>query len=197
LAWRRALSTVFTLPDASTDGGWDIDREARVGLFIGSVGVEPHIIDGHATVDLSKAMTSGFSVASGRVAWRSPGTYVCELLPCAGEYLAGYSSPSSGFSSPSVGVRLLETGTASGSVGGTPTFSPNATAELQGFDPASAKPVWSFKLGHHVKAASEGALPRTGRATNVLHMVRERSRWIFLPAPPSDSRRTPRPGASE
>ena len=72
---------------------------------------EPDIKNGHATINLSQNMTAGFSLAGGHVAWRTPGTYICGLVPCPGASAAGYSSPS-GITSPTIGVRLIETGTA-------------------------------------------------------------------------------------
>ncbi|HEY5262316.1 MAG TPA: hypothetical protein VIJ33_09400, partial [Solirubrobacteraceae bacterium] len=128
VAWRLRLSRIFTLPHASSDGGWNFSRDTRLGLFVGSVGVEPDIKNGHATINLSQNMTAGFSLAGGHVAWRTPGTYICGLVPCPGASEAGYSSPS-GITSPAIGVRLIETGSAVASVGGgSPIYSRNATA---------------------------------------------------------------------
>lgn len=170
VAWRLPLSRIFTLPHASTDGGWNFSRDTRLGLFVGSVGVEPDIKNGHATINLSRNMTAGFSLAGGHVAWRTPGTYICGVgqLPCPGASEAGYSSPAD-ISSPTIGARLIETGTASGSVGGgSPTYSRNATAKIQGFNPATGKTIWTFDAGHHMSAVGGGGLPQIGQNSIVL-----------------------------
>jgi hypothetical protein len=131
------------------------------------VGVEPDIKNGHATINLSQNMTAGFSLASGHVAWRSPGTYICELVPCPGESAAGYSSPA-GVSSPTIGARLIETGTANATVGGSLSYSRNATAKLQGFNPATGKTIWSFDARHDMHLVGGGGLPQIGQASIVL-----------------------------
>lgn len=178
-AWSAPLSTVFTLPSASTDGGWNIDRYAGLGLFIGSVGIEPKITDGRLTASLSKTMTAAFTLTSGYPAWRSPGEYSCNLLPCPGQQRAGYSSASGDSSSPSVGVRVVETGTVSGLVGGRQVkYSPDATATVQGFAPATGKTLWSFAIGHHIQSVNfAGVPPQTAASTIVFHLG---SRYVAL-----------------
>jgi outer membrane protein assembly factor BamB len=53
-------------------------------------------------------------------------------------------------------------------VGGSPIYSPNVTAKIQGFDLATGKTIWSFDAGHDVRAFGEGALPQTGQDSIVL-----------------------------
>lgn len=170
LNWRHNLSAIFTLPHASTDGGWDFDRYGRLDLFAGSVGQRPRIKHGKYFVRLSPRMTAGFSTATGKVKWRTPGLYSCgQPLPCPGRSEAGYSSAST-LSSPSVGIRILETGTLSGSMsGGTPKVSRDASATIQGFDPATGKTTWSFKAGRNAfLLADKGSAPEVGPTTVVL-----------------------------
>jgi len=170
LSWRRNLSVIFTLSHATTDGGWDFDRFGRLDLFVGSVGKRPQVKHGKYTVRLGPRMTAGFSTATGKVKWRTPGLYSCgQPLPCPGRSQAGYSSAST-LPSPSVGIRILETGTVSGRMnGGTPKVSHDASATIQGFNPVTGKTEWSFKAGRNVfLLADKGSAPETGAATVVL-----------------------------
>jgi outer membrane protein assembly factor BamB len=173
VAWRSRLSAIFTLPRASTDAGWNIDRVGRLGLFVGSVAERPTITGGKAVAKLSPTMTVGFSTAAGRAAWRASGYYSCgEPLPCPGRNEAGYTS-SSTYSSPSVGIRLLEKGTATFPVhGGKPKFSRNASVVIQGFNPATGKARWSFKAGRNVPLLSELSIPPQTEATTVVLKTR-------------------------
>ena len=171
LAWHRPLGDVFTLAGASTDGGWDFDRDAKLGLFVGSVGTEPVVTNGRETVQLDRQMTAGFTISKGAVAWRTPGEYACQIVPCPGDGLSGYSSPSTSFASVSVGVRVIETGTVSGGANLKTTVSPNATITIQGFDPATGKTDWSYNAGHAVNLIMAGALPLIGENSLVLHLT--------------------------
>lgn len=161
VAWQRRLADVFTLPRASSDGGWDFDRSAGGGVFVGSVGVTPVIKNGKGSVDLKVAMTAGFRIRDGGVVWRSPGTYLCgQPLPCPGRAQSGYTSPSAVASGPSVGIRMLARGTVSFSTGGgIPKVSHDASATLQGFDPATGRTIWSFAAGRDVQLMSDEGVP--------------------------------------
>jgi hypothetical protein len=162
ISWQHRLADVFPFAHASSDGGWDFDRAARRGVFVGSVGVTPVIRNGKGTVDLKVAMTAGFRIQDGRVVWRSPGTYLCgQPLPCPGRDQSGYTSPSDALASgPTVGIRLLARGTVSFSVaGGAPKVSPDAAATLQGFDPATGRTAWSFDAGRNIELMSEQGVP--------------------------------------
>ena len=171
LAWHRPVADIFTLPGASTDGGWDFDRNSRLGLFVGSVGTEPVVTKGRETVQLDRQMTAGFTISSGAVVWRTSGEYVCQVLPCPGDGLSGYTSPSSSSASVSVGVRVLETGTVSGGANLKTTVSPNATVVIQGFDPATGKTDWSYHAGHAVELIMGGSLPLIDADSIVLHVA--------------------------
>src|SRR5919201_1461575 len=93
--WRSALRSVFTLPGASSDWGWNFDRANRVSLFVGSPGWKPvKMTPTHFVADLSRAMTAGFRIDDGAVVWRSRGMYLCNYLVCPGGSQAGFSGPS-------------------------------------------------------------------------------------------------------
>jgi outer membrane protein assembly factor BamB len=162
VTWRLPLSRIFTLPRASTDGGWNFDRYEQPGLFVGSVGTEPTIVGGKATVRLDTTMTAGFRIDTGTVAWRTAGLYSCgQPLPCPGRPHPGYSSPgaAAGSSRP-VGLRLIEHGSATFSVnGGAPAISPGATVSIEGFDPATGARKWSFDAGHDTGLISGLVIP--------------------------------------
>lgn len=167
VAWLRRLSTIFTIPRSSTDGGWNFDRFPAAGVFVGSVGVRPTVVNGTGTVDLAVSMTAGFSLRGGSVAWRSAGTYVCgQPLPCAGRPESGYSSQRQG--AASVGIRLLGRGSVTFSVaGGAPKVSRDAAATLQGFDPRSGSTRWSFAAGRNIALLGEQGVPPRLSATTV------------------------------
>jgi hypothetical protein len=170
LSWKRNLSAIFKLPHATSDGGWDFDRYGRLDLFIGSVGRRPTVKHGKFSYRLSPSMTAAFGTAAGKVRWRTPGLYSCgQPLPCPGRSEAGYSSVST-LSSPSVGIRIVETGTLSGPAHGeTIRVSRNASATIQGFNPVTGKTEWSFKAGRNVfLLADKGSAPETAATTVVL-----------------------------
>jgi len=162
VAWRLPLSRIFTLPHASSDGGWNFDRYEGQRLFVGSVGTEPTIVGGKATVHLDATMTAGFRIDTGQVAWRTAGLYSCgQPLPCPGRPHTGYSSPGepAGSGRP-VGLRLIEHGSATFSInGGTPAISPGATVSIEGFDPATGGTTWSFDAGRNTGLISELLVP--------------------------------------
>jgi hypothetical protein len=167
-AWVRKLSSIFTLPHATTDGGWEFDRFGS--RFVGSVGRRPKVKNGTATVELAPTMTAGFSSATGRVEWRASGFYACgQPLPCPGRSEAGYSSPSS-YTPASVGIRLIGRGTETGPInGGKPTVSRDAAVSIQGFNPVSGKAEWSFNAGRNIPLLTlRGALPQVGATSIVL-----------------------------
>jgi hypothetical protein len=142
------LSAIFTLPGASTDWGWNFGRFEQLDLFVGSPGWVPKQGGGRYTTDLSRSMVVGFRTLDGEVVWRSRGTYVCGYLPCPDLSNPNYQT-SAVVRGPSVGVRMLATGTASGRTAELPRTSADAKATLQGFDPATGKTRWSFFAGHN------------------------------------------------
>ncbi len=158
VTWARPLRAIFPYPGASTDWGWSFQRVERLGLFIGSAGSTPRKRKGMFISDLSRAMTAAFRVDNGIVAWRSPGFYECDYLPCAGETQIGYEKP--GVSdTPTVGVRLIAKGIASGPANELPRLSPGARATLQGFDPATGQTRWTFIAGHNTGLILDTYLP--------------------------------------
>lgn len=163
IVWRRPLSEIFTLPRASSDGGWNLDRLSGPGLFVGSVGTTPRIVGGKTVVDLGNMMTAGFRIGSGRVVFRSRGYYACNQLPCVGAAEAGYSSPLGLHpAGPSVGLREVFTGRVSFPLaGGQPRISADASVTIQGFDETTGKTRWAFAAGRNTALLSdELTLPR-------------------------------------
>lgn len=180
VAWKRPLSAIFTVPHASSDGGWMFDRFPGPGLFVGSVGVEPTIKNGRVTIKLGVSMTAGFAIGSGEVVWRSAGLYSCDQpLPCPGSTEAGYSSPSVR-ATPTEGIRLVEKGSGSFSVkGGTPKISRDAAVTIQGFDPATGKSRWSFDAGRNI-GLIEGRLVPPRIATDTIAVGNRTGRLVAL-----------------
>lgn len=171
VSWRRPLRSVFTLPGASSDWGWNFDRANRVGLFVGSPGWKPvKMTPTHFVADLSRAMTAGFRIDDGAVVWRSRGMYLCNYLVCPGGSQAGFSGPSNAAgSTPTVGVRTKSTGRASGSFDRFPVVSASAHVTLEGFDPATGHTLWDADAGHDVGLITQQRLPpRTGTTSIVL-----------------------------
>jgi len=171
VTWRRPLSAVFTLRGASTDWGWNFDRAGRLGLYVGSPGWKPTRLTSTRFVsDLSKAMTAGFRIADGAVAWRSPGTYMCNFLPCPGGSEAEFSTPANaGGSSPTVAVRIRASGRISGSFNGLPVASPSTRVTIEGFDPATGRSKWRYAAGHAAGLVTQRLLPpRIGADSIVL-----------------------------
>ena len=170
VVWVRPISKIFTVPHASSDGGWDFDRFAQRGLFVGEVGVRPTIKNGRFSLNLGAFQTVGIRLANGNVAWRSKGTYSChQPLPCPGQSLAGYTSAAPG-PVASIGLRLLMAGRVSGSFGGgKPVVSRNASVTIQGLNLRTGKTRWSFAAGRNLKLmTAQGALPLLGPTTIVL-----------------------------
>ena len=181
VSWRRPLRSVFTLPRASSDWGWNFDRAHRLGLFVGSAGWKPiKLTRTHFVADLSRAMTAGFRIGDGAVAWRSPGMYVCNYLPCAGGSEAGFSAPSnSAGSSPTVGLRTRAVGTVSGSFTSLPVASASARVTLEGFDPTTGHTTWRFYAGHASGLVTQRLLPPR-IDTNSIALPINRRRLIAL-----------------
>ena len=161
IVWHRPVSQIFTLPHASSDGGWNLGRFAHHGLYVGSIGTTPVIKNGKATINLGATMTAGFSLGSGKVAWRAPGLYSCYVLPCAGEDDAGYSAADqAAYPEPSVPLRTVAKGKATfATSGGAPKISAGASITIQGFDPATGRTTWSFNAGRNIGLISELAVP--------------------------------------
>jgi hypothetical protein len=156
--WVRPLRTIFPLHGVSTDWGWSFGRLDEIGLFIGTPGTAPKRRNGLYISKLADAMTAGFRIADGSVAWRSRGSYECGYMPCAGEKQLGYSSVRYD-QTPAVGVRLLATGKITGRINELPHVSPNARATLQGFAPSTGKTLWTFAAGHNTGLLSGIATP--------------------------------------
>jgi outer membrane protein assembly factor BamB len=149
IAWTRTLAGVFNKPGLSTDYGWNFDRVAAAGLFVGSVGGPPLSRTATtAVVDLGSDVTTGFRLNTGAPVWRQPGTqYLCSVLPCAGPV------PPAGTGAPATsvfGLRLRGTGTAHASEGAPPVLSPDAKFTLEGFDLATGRTSWSFDEGKNL-----------------------------------------------
>ena len=161
VTWRRPLRAVFTLPGASTDWGWNFDRAGRLGLYVGSPGWKPiKLTSTRFVADLSKAMTAGFRIGDGAVAWRSAGTYMCNFLPCPGGSEAEFSTPANaGGSSPTVAVRVRATGRVSGTFNGLPVASPSTRVTIEGFDPGTGHTRWRYDAGHAPGLVTQRVLP--------------------------------------
>jgi outer membrane protein assembly factor BamB len=173
LVWRAKLSSVFTLPGASTDWGWNFDRYERLGLFVGSPGWGPtKRVGKEVTLDLSHSMTAGFRTATGATLWRDVGSmYVCNYLPCPGQSDPSVSSPASLHEEPSTAIRLRATGQVTGRVGSSkpPTGAADTRVSIEGFDPATGKAKWTFAAGHNNKLILQTLLPpQTGPTTIVV-----------------------------
>ena len=161
VSWRRPLRAIFTLPGASTDWGWNFDRAGRLGLFVGSPGWKPlRLTSTRFVSDLSKAMTAGFRIGDGTVAWRSAGTYMCNYLPCPGGSEAGFISAGNAHgSNPTVALRIRAVGRISGSFNGLPVVSASTRATLEGFDPGSGRTKWRYDAGHAAGLITQRRLP--------------------------------------
>jgi hypothetical protein len=75
ILWTKRLSTIFAAGWASSDNGWNFERNDRLGLFVGSVG--PRLLShsgSRCTLDLSTMKTVAFAIRDGAVAWRRPGS---------------------------------------------------------------------------------------------------------------------------
>jgi len=174
LVWSKPLASVFTLPGASTDYGWDFDRLSSGGLFVGSPGWPPVVSTPTRVVaDLARTMTAGFRISDGSVVWRDFGaTYECNILPCPGGREAGYSDAATATSNgPTVGVRERASGMLSGSTENplsTPSLSPGASVWLEGFSPTNGHTLWSFDAGGSSEPITHNALPELGNSKIVL-----------------------------
>ncbi len=148
VAWTRTLASIFPSPGMSSDNGWDFDRVPREGLFVGSVFGPPlRRTDSAETIDLSRAMTVGFRISDGTVAWRDAGaSYVCGLLPCPSDQNAAGRSVA--YHPPTTGLRVRATGTATISLpSGATRLGPGADLVLEGFALATGKTLWSYDAG--------------------------------------------------
>ena len=142
VAWIRPLASVFSFKGDSTDWGWNFDRVPAAGLFVGSVGGPPvSYTVTSATVSIARGMTAGFRISDGSVAWQDPGTvYMCRELPCPGQSIGG--------GTPTLGLRLRVTGTATTNLSDTtPRLSPGGDVTIEGFDLATGKTLWSYDAG--------------------------------------------------
>jgi outer membrane protein assembly factor BamB len=169
IAWRKPLAEIFDVPGATTDWGWRIERVAKSGLFVGTVGWNPVSDKGGTQVfDLARTMTVGFRIRDGQVAWRDVGSsYACVDLPCAaGPQPRG--STFGGGTPPRVGVRLRMTGTLTQPPNSDLVISPDAAVTIEGFDFASGRTLWTFDAGHNVDLIENTPLPQTGASTVLL-----------------------------
>src|SRR5439155_21440121 len=91
IAWKRRLAAIFPTRGPSTAWGWTIDRIERAGPFVGSVGTKPVERPTEVRYDLARGTSAGFRIRDGSVAWRSPGLYACNYLPCPGASRRGLS----------------------------------------------------------------------------------------------------------
>ena len=191
-AWRVPLAGIFGA-GSSSDYGWNFDRLVKPRLFIGSVGFTPlKVTKTFEVVDLAKQVNAGFRISDGSLVWRDRGAIlVCSLLPCAGQRNLATTARF-------VGLRLRMTGTLT--VTFTETFTPSrdATATLEGFDPASGRTIWTFDAGHSIGLLTfQLQPPQTGathRAANSQRQLR-RSRSADGRAPrgcPDDTGVVPR-----
>jgi hypothetical protein len=163
-AWRVPLAGIFGA-GSSSDYGWNFDRLAKPRLFIGSVGFTPlKVTKTFEVVDLAKQVNAGFRISDGSLVWRNRGAIlVCSLLPCPGQPAGDLSTPGR-----FVGLRLRMTGTIT--VTFTETFTPSrdATATLEGFDPASGRTIWTFDAGHSIGLLSFQLQPPQTGATRIV-----------------------------
>jgi outer membrane protein assembly factor BamB len=197
MAWSRTLASIFPMPGASTDWGWNFDRIPRIGLYVGSVGSRPLVYTRSRVVeDLAGNMTAGFRVSDGSVVWRAPGTeYACWELPCPGSDPSGWADATAVLNEgPTVGLGLRNTGTAAAAPGvrSSMRVSSNAKASLYGFDPGTGRVRWRFDAGHDLGLLTGLNLPpQTALNTVVLKDPRGQLLTLNLV---TGSRRTVGPG---
>lgn len=171
IAWTRPLAQIFTLRGASTDWGWQIDRADDIGLFVGSVGSKPLMMSRKGVVlDLSQAMTAGFRITNGAVAWRAAGSYDCWLLPCARVSQSSSSRSSAAAADVAVAVLLRGHGRESSPTtkDALPRLSPGAAGTFVGMAPASGRTLWSVRLQGALADVLAAREPETGAETIVL-----------------------------
>jgi outer membrane protein assembly factor BamB len=172
VAWSRPLARIFPLSGATSDYGWNFARFERRGLFVGSVGAKPRKSHGRLTFTLSHSDVVGFRIADGVVRWRAHGTYYCLLLPCPGESQSGYRVAGVPEPEATVGLRLVERGTATYSTADPnprATISKDTDAVLEGFSPATGRARWRFDAGRDLGLIQASANPpQTGAQTIVL-----------------------------
>jgi PQQ-like domain len=168
VVWKHPLASVFPESGYSSDNGWDFDRIGSVGLFVGSVNGGPVTSNNFEdVVNLADSATAGFSIATGAVTWRQPGTqYVCNFLPCPGS--ATISSGTPAYSPPTMGLRLRETGMATFEGSSAPTLSQGAKIMIEGFDLATGHTLWSVDAGADVDLAQATALPQVAQEVVIL-----------------------------
>ena len=170
VAWTRPLARIFPLRGATTDYGWIFSRIDRLGLFVGSVGNAPSSRRGRTIFDRTRNMTAGFRIADGVVRWRTPGIFLCGILPCPGDSQAGYSTPDEG-PGTRVGLRAVERGTVSYSNShpdAPGTVSRDARIRLEGFAPATGRTVWRFDAGRNTGLLDFASSPAQIDANTVL-----------------------------
>jgi hypothetical protein len=132
-------------------------------------------------LDLAHERTAAFRIANGRLAWRRRGLYTCgSIVPCPGQV---QGAGEVGASVPTVGVRMVSTGTFSGRRGSNANLvlSRDATARLEGFSPASGRTLWRFDAGRDLALLiGNVSLPQTAPATIVLRDAQRRLRALDL-----------------
>jgi hypothetical protein len=150
---------------SSSDYGWNFDRLVQPRLYVGSIGFPPlKVTQTFEVVDLSEQVNAGIRISDGSVVWRNRGALlVCSVLPCPGQ-------PTSDLSTPGrfVGLRLRMKGTLKATFKEIFTASPDATATLEGFDPANGRTLWSFDAGHSVGLITQQLQPPLTGAARIL-----------------------------
>jgi PQQ-like domain len=172
VAWDRPLSRIFPAVGATSDFGWNFARLDRLGLFVGSVGVQATKRRGRDVIDLSGWSVAGFRIADGVVRWRARGFYYCDLLPCAGQSQPGDGTAQPGPVGPTVGLRLVTRGRMSFSrehPTAPAVISADANAVIEGFAPASGRALWRFAAGRSTGLLGGQLIPaQTGAHTVIL-----------------------------
>jgi outer membrane protein assembly factor BamB len=167
VSWQQPLASVFTIPGASTDNGWNFDRVAKVGLFVGSVmGAPISSTATSAVFDVSKTMTAGIRLRDGTAAWRDAGTqYACSELPCPG--MTQRSAGTTKYQPPTQGLRLRLRGIVKATKSGSPTFT-DFNVILEGFALQSGKTLWSYDAGAARSLLESSSLPQLAENTVVI-----------------------------
>jgi outer membrane protein assembly factor BamB len=167
VSWQQPLASVFTIPGASTDNGWNFDRVPKVGLFVGSVmGAPISSTATSAVFDVSKTMTAGIRISDGTATWRDSGTqYACSELPCPG--MTQRSAGTTTYHPPTQGLRLRLRGIVKASKSGSPTFT-DFNVILEGFALQSGKSLWSYDAGPARSLLESTSLPQLAENTVVI-----------------------------
>jgi hypothetical protein len=180
IAWNRPADRIFG-HSVSSDNGWNFDRYADIGLYVGWLGPDPDAVSGQKLVThLANNETVGFRIADGSVVWRARGAYACFTLPCPGVPEAGgFAGPDPNGSGASIGVRLVQRGTTrEGIFDESFAFSRDAGVTIQGFVPATGRALWGFDAGRDIDLLDFTAPPRTGLSTIVVPNPRGRLREL-------------------